>query len=517
MNKEIKNKPVVLCIMDGWGLRKNKNNNAIALANTPNYDNFIKNFSSSTLDASGKDVGLPSGQIGNSEVGHINLGCGRIILQSLPKINLGFKNKEIENNKSLNSFIKKHNKNAVVHLMGLCSSGGVHSHKNHLIEMSKILIRNKIKVRLHLFSDGRDTSPKEFGKIINNFVKALPEEIKISSLIGRYFSMDRDQRWERIKKSFDLIVHGKSEYKYNNIHDAIRSGYERGETDEFIKSSLIGNYNGIQKGDSLLMLNFRADRVRQLLLSLLSPSFNNFHRGKEYNSFKNAIGIMEYSEELNKLMDTIYISNPVKDTLGELISRAKLKQLRIAETEKYPHVTFFFNGGIEKKYPNEDRILIPSPKVSTYDMKPEMSAKLIEKKLINVIKKNFYDVIIVNFANPDMVGHTGKLDAVVKSVEIVDEAIGNIKKAIDKTEGLILLTADHGNCELMWDSKKNAPHTAHTTNKVPLILINSKKNKFTKSLKLRNGRLSDIGPTILDFLNINPSKSMTGQSLILKT
>ncbi len=517
MNTEFKNCPVVLCIMDGWGLRKNKKNNAIAIANTPNYDYFIKNYSFSTLDASGRDVGLPLGQIGNSEVGHINLGCGRVILQSLPKINLGFKNKEIENNKSLNNFIKKHNKNATIHLIGLCSSGGVHSHKNHLIEMSKILIRNKIKVRLHLFSDGRDTSPKEFGKIINDFEKVLPKEIKISSLIGRYFSMDRDQRWERVKKCFDLLVYGKSEFKYSNIHDAIQSAYKRGETDEFVKSSLIGDYNGIQKDDSLLIINFRADRVRQLLSSLLSPSFCNFNRGKGFSSFKNAIGITEYSEHLNKFMNSIYVNYPIKDTLGELISRAKLKQLRIAETEKYPHVTFFFNGGIEKKYPNEDRILIPSPKVSTYDKKPEMSAKLIEKELVNVIEKKSYDVIIVNFANPDMVGHTGNLDAVVKSVEVVDEAIGNLKKAIDKTNGLILLTADHGNCEMMWDSKKKAPHTAHTTNKVPLILINSKQNKLNEHIKLKNGRLSDIGPTILDFLQIPQSKAMTGQSLIFKS
>ncbi len=516
MKNKLKTKPIVLCIMDGWGLRKSKDNNAVALANTPNYDYFSKNFSFSKLTASGKDVGLPAGQIGNSEVGHTNLGCGRIVLQSLPKINSAFKNKEIVKNKSLLSFIKKHKKNNTIHLIGLCSSGGVHSHKNHLIEISKILVKNKLKINLHLFSDGRDTSPKEFGNIINSFVKKLPKEIQISSLIGRHYAMDRDQRWERIKKSFDLIIYGKSEYKYLNIIDAIKSAYKRGETDEFIKSSIIGEYSGVKSGDSLLMMNFRSDRVRELLLSLLSPSFKSFDRGSRGNFFKNALGITEYSDELNKLMKSILVKRPVNDTLGEIISKANLKQLRIAETEKYAHVTFFFNGGKEKQYPNEDRILIPSPKVTTYDMKPEMSAKLIENKLVNVIQKKIYDVIIVNFANPDMVGHTGNLEAVIKSVETIDKAIGNLKKAIDETNGIILLTSDHGNCELMWNNKKKSPHTAHTTNKVPLILINSRQNECLNSLKLKDGKLCDIGPTILDFLKLTPSKAMSGKSLIFK-
>ncbi len=510
------NKPVVLCIMDGWGLNSNKKNNAVALAKKPNYDYFLNNFPHSKLEASGKFVGLPKGQIGNSEVGHMNLGSGRVILQSLPKINLAFKQKIIDKNENFVQFLKNHPEKKTIHVLGLFSNGGVHSHKDHIIKISKILSKKEKRFCLHLFSDGRDSSPYELGENIKSLIKVLPSQSKICTLIGRYYSMDRDNRWERIKKCYDLIVEGRSDYKYNNILDATKSAYKRKETDEFISPTIVGKYDGVKDGDSLLIVNFRSDRVRQLLDSLLNPKFKHFQRIKKKIPFKNSIGMWEYSERLNKFMKSIFKNEILKDTLGEIISKSGLSQLRLAETEKYPHVTFFFNGGNEKKYINEDRIMIPSPKVATYDLKPEMSAKKIEQKLVFSIKNHKYDLIIVNFANPDMVGHTGNLASAIKAVEAVDNSIGNLKKAIDKTNGIILLTADHGNCEVMWDDTKGFPHTAHTTNKVPLILINSKKNRNFDKVILKDGKLANIASTVLEILKIPTPKNLESYSLISK-
>ena len=510
------NKPVVLCIMDGWGLNHKKKNNAVALAKKPNYDYFLNNFPNSKLQASGRFVGLPEGQIGNSEVGHMNLGSGRVILQSLPKINFAFKQKTIEKNKNFVQFLKNHPDNKTIHVLGLFSDGGVHSHKDHIIEISKLLSKNKKNFCLHLFSDGRDASPYELGENIKSLAKDLPSFGKICTLIGRYYSMDRDNRWERIKKCYDLIVEGRSDYKFNNIIDATKSAYKRKETDEFISPTIVGEYTGVNNGDSLLIVNFRSDRVRQLLDSLLNPDFKHFEREKKLIPFKNSIGMWEYSEKLNKFMKCIFKNEVLKDTLGEVISKSGLSQLRLAETEKYAHVTFFFNGGNEKKYINEDRIMIPSPRISTYDLKPEMSAKKIEEKLVFSIKNHKYDLIIVNFANPDMVGHTGNLASAIKAVETVDSSIGNLKKAIDKTHGVILLTADHGNCEIMWDEKKNSPHTAHTANTVPLILISSKKNNNFNKVILKDGKLANIASTILEILELPPQKYMESYSLISK-
>ncbi len=516
MNSKLTNKPLILCIMDGWGLRKEKKSNAIKLAKTLNYDYFLKNFQNCELDASGLNVGLPKNQIGNSEVGHMNIGAGRVILQTLPKINLAFENNEIISNKNLNNFVRKHSKNNTIHILGLCSSGGVHSHKDHIIKISNILCKKNLDIALHLFSDGRDVSPHEFGSIIGSISKELNPKIKISSLIGRFFAMDRDKRWERTKKSYDLIVEGKYDFKFENIKNAIDAAYSRKETDEFISPTIIGNYKGVKNNDSILILNFRADRVRQLLDSLLNPSFNHFKRNRANVLFENVLGLTEYSNKLKPFIKSIFKNENIKDTLGEIISKYGLLQLRLAETEKYPHVTYFFNGGIEQKFKNEDRTLIPSPKVKTYDLKPEMSAKEIEKKLVLSIKKNVYDLIIVNFANPDMVGHTGNLSACIKSVEAVDQSIGKIKKAIDQTNGIILITSDHGNCELMWDERKKTIHTAHTTNKVPFILVNSIKNNNFFDINLRDGKLADIAPTILKILDLNVPKKMNGQSLIFK-
>ena len=504
-----KRAPIILCIMDGWGINKDINHNAVAQAKTPNVDNLSKTYPFSTLEASGEYVGLPVDQVGNSEVGHMNLGSGRVVIQTLPRINQAFENNEIKLNKNFNEFTKIHNQNNTVHLLGLCSDGGVHSHMNHIISISKLLDKKNIKTVIHIFSDGRDSSPLQIGDIIKQFEKSLPKSIKIVSLIGRYFSMDRDNRWDRIKKSFDLITYGTHERKSENISSAIKLAYENGETDEFISPTVIGDYSGIQNGDSLLMVNFRSDRVRELLTSFLDPNFNEFEKKSNTPFFSNSLGMTEYSEKISSYMKSIFLSNKIQDTLGEIISKNNLKQLRLAETEKYPHVTFFFNGGKETVLPGETRVMIPSPKVSTYDQKPEMSAHQVEAELIKAIELGIYDLIIINFANPDMVGHTGNLNAAIIAVETIDKAIGNVKKALDKTNGIMLITADHGNCEVMIHEKTKTPHTAHTCNKVPLILI-SKNNNF----KLKNGKLADIAPTILDLLKIEKPISMNGKSLL---
>ena len=509
--KDKQKKPIVLCIMDGWGINKNTENNAVALANTPNVDFLTKTFPYSTLDASGEDVGLPIGQVGNSEVGHMNLGSGRVVLQTLPKINNAFDNSEIEKNNNFQNFLSNHNKNKTVHLLGLCSDGGVHSHSSHMIKMSKLLEKNNCKTCIHIFSDGRDCSPKQLGQHIKKFEMSLPKNIKVTSLVGRYYSMDRDNRWERVKKAFDLIVSGKYDRKFSNISEGIEEAYKNNETDEFISPTLIGNYKGFEDGDSLIMLNFRADRVRELLTALLDPTFREFKKDVNTPILSNNLGMTEYSTKLSKFMNSIFVKDNIKDTLGEVISKANLKQLRLAETEKYPHVTFFFNGGEETVYSGETRVMIPSPKISTYDLKPEMSAKKVETKLISSIKNKTYDLIIINFANPDMVGHTGDLKAAIKAVETVDSAIGNIKDTIIKCDGLMLLTADHGNCEIMFDQITNLPHTSHTCNKVPLILISKNKN-----YKLRDGRLADIAPTILELISIKSPENMNGKSLLVK-
>ena len=506
-----KEQTVVLCIMDGWGINKNNDHNAVALANTPNVDHLTNTYPHSTLDASGEHVGLPLGQVGNSEVGHMNLGSGRVIVQTLPKINNAFKNDEIRHHKNFVKFISQHKKEKTVHLLALCSDGGVHSHLDHIIEISKLLDEYNITCLLHIFSDGRDSSPKQFGSIIEKFEASLPKNIKIGTLIGRYYAMDRDNRWDRIKKSYDLIAYGKHERKANNISSAVGLAYKNNETDEFISPTLIGNYSGIKTDDSLMMINFRADRVRELLSALLNPNFNKFKKIDNSPLITNSLGMTEYSKEISSFMKSIFVRDEIKDTLGDIISKANLKQLRLAETEKYPHVTFFFNGGSETVCEGETRIMIPSPKIPTYDLKPEMSAEEVEFQLIKAIKNNKFDLIIINFANPDMVGHTGNLNAAIKAVERVDKAIGNIIDALDETKSIMLLTADHGNCEIMLDSKTQTPHTSHTCNKVPLIMISPEED-----FKLKDGKLADIAPTILEIMSLDIPIAMNGKSLLVK-
>lgn len=508
MNKT-QNKPVVLCIMDGWGIDKKSEFNAVELAQTPNFDYLSKNYPYSTLDASGEAVGLPKGQVGNSEVGHMNLGSGRVVLQTLPKIDRAFSDDQIKTNKNFQNFLSNHKKDKTVHLLGLCSDGGVHSHCNHIIGMAKLLHEKNLKTVLHIFSDGRDSSPKQLGYLIKEFESQLPKSINIVTLVGRYFAMDRDNRWDRVKKSFDLIAYGKYTRKEDDVSTAIRKAYESNETDEFVSPTVIGDYKGISEGDSLMMINFRADRVRELLMPFINPGFDKFSKTINTPVLTNNLGMTEYSTEISKFMDSIFTSEEIQNTLGEIVSKENLKQLRLAETEKYPHVTFFFNGGKETVYPGETRVMVPSPKVATYDLKPEMSASQVEFELIKALKSKKYNLIIVNFANPDMVGHTGDLKATIKAVETVDKCVGNIKTTLDSLNGIMLLTADHGNSETMIDTETKMPHTSHTCNKVPLILISQ-----NSDLKLKNGKLADIGPTILELMSIESPSSMNGESLL---
>ena len=340
MNKT-QNRPVVLCIMDGWGLDKKSEFNAVELAQTPNFDYLSKNYPYSTLDASGEAVGLPKGQVGNSEVGHMNLGSGRVVLQTLPKIDRAFSDDQIKTNKNFQNFLSNHKKDKTVHLLGLCSDGGVHSHCNHIIGMAKLLHEKNLKTVLHIFSDGRDSSPKQLGHLIKEFESKLPKSIKIVTLVGRYFAMDRDNRWDRVKKSFDLIAYGKYRRKEDDVSTAIRKAYESNETDEFISPTVIGDYKGISEGDSLMMINFRADRVRELLMPFINPGFDKFSKTINTPVLTNNLGMTEYSTEISKFMDSIFTSEEIQNTLGEIVSKENLKQLRLAETEKYPHVTFF--------------------------------------------------------------------------------------------------------------------------------------------------------------------------------
>lgn len=503
-------KPLILIIMDGFGLKDPKDN-AIAAANTPNLDYLFKKYPTTKISASGLAVGLPEGQMGNSEVGHTNIGAGRVVYQDLTRISKSIKDGDFFKNEALLSAIEHSKKNnSSLHIMGLLSPGGVHSHTEHLYALLDLIKNHNFKnVFIHAFLDGRDTPPKSGEKYLKELLDKINETKvgKITTICGRYYAMDRDNRWDRVKKSYDAMVCAKGK-KFSNPIYAIKDSYLNNITDEFFVPCIIGENGTINDNDSIIFFNFRPDRARQITKSIVSKDFNSFERHKVLRNIK-FVCLTEYDKELSSLVDVAFKPETLKNTLGEYISSFGLKQLRIAETEKYAHVTFFFNGGIEKEYPLEDRILIPSPKVATYDLQPEMSANLITEKVIEEIEKNKYDLIILNFANCDMVGHTGNFKATVKAVECVDLCV---KKVIDKIlsfDGYAIITADHGNADKMRDSHGN-PFTAHTTNPVPLCFAGC-------NFQLKpNGKLSDISPSILDLLNLKIPKEMTGESLIIK-
>jgi 2,3-bisphosphoglycerate-independent phosphoglycerate mutase len=502
-------KPIVLCILDGWGHREDASDNAISEANTPFLDRLIANNPHSLLETSGLAVGLPAGQMGNSEVGHMNIGSGRVIMQSLPKIDLAIEDGSLAKEPELTKFIANLKKSGgACHLLGLLSDGGVHSHQNHISALAKIISHEGIIVKIHAFTDGRDVPPASAATYVRNFQKQINGYATIATVCGRYYAMDRDNRWDRIELAYNAIVSGIGQ-AVSDIPSTIEAGYKENIFDEFVKPMVIDNYSGMNDGDGVLMVNFRSDRARQMLTALVNPAFSGFARKKTVK-FASALGMVEYSESLNKFVAAIYKSEELSGILGEIIAENGLTQLRIAETEKYAHVTFFFNGGREENFKGEDRILVPSPKVATYDELPQMSAGKVTDELVAVIKQNKFDIIVVNYANTDMVGHTGVQAAAMQAVEFIDQSLQRLFEAIDEKEGCLFITADHGNCEQMCDGDQ--PHTAHTTNPVPLIFA----GKAASGYSLNDGRLCDIAPTLLQVMGIKQPAEMTGVSLLRK-
>jgi 2,3-bisphosphoglycerate-independent phosphoglycerate mutase len=503
-------RPAVLCILDGWGWRPEKKDNAIAAAKTPNYTRLLSDSPHALLKTSGRAVGLPDGQMGNSEVGHMNIGSGRIVQQDLPRIDDAIADGTLAERPALKDLIAKTRKSGgAVHVMGLLSPGGVHSHQDHIAALAKILSQAGLRVLIHAFLDGRDTPPRSALGFLKLFETAIAscKNVEIATIAGRYYAMDRDKRWDRVEKAYDAIVDAKGE-RSQNAASAIEASYKKDVGDEFVVPVVIGNYSGVKDGDAMLFANFRADRARELSESLLNPGFKGFLRHR-VAKFSSAASMTEYSEAHKAWLSELFPPEDIRETLGEYVSELGLKQLRVAETEKYAHVTFFLNGGREVEFPGEDRALIPSPKVATYDQKPEMSAPDVIKTLETAIGSGKYDLIVVNFANPDMVGHTGIMKAAIEAVDEIDECLGRLRAAVEKAGGVLLVTADHGNIEMMKDPETGEPHTAHTTLDVPIIVVNAK-----RKVKLSDGRLADVAPTILDLMGLEKPTAMTGHSLI---
>ena len=503
-----KRRPVMLVVLDGWGWREDTANNAIRQARTPTFDRLWATCPHGFLRTSGKDVGLPPGQMGNSEVGHLNIGAGRVVMQDLPRIDDAIASGEIARMPAVIDFIATLKQSGgTCHLLGLVSPGGVHSHQNHAVALAKILTDAKIPVVVHVLTDGRDTPPQAAAGYLKTFTAALPSSVKVVTVIGRYYAMDRDKRWERVSKAYDAIVAGEGAH-FADPQAAIADAYANKVHDEFILPAVIGDYSGMKDGDGVLCFNFRADRVREILGAMLDPAFSGFTR-KRTVKVAAAVGMAQYSEELDRLMATIFPPQSFPNILGEVVANAHRTQLRMAETEKYPHVTYFLNGGREEPFDGENRIMVPSPKVATYDLQPEMSAPELTDKAVEAIKSGKYDLIVLNFANADMVGHTGSIPAAIKAVETVDTGLGKIANAIESMGGALLVTADHGNAEMMVDPATGGPHTAHTLNPVPLILMGAGNRVVVKE-----GRLADIAPTLLELMGLPKPAEMTGTSLL---
>ena len=507
-------RPVVLCILDGWGLRTESSDNAVALAETPNWDRLVATCPMTTLNASGREVGLPDGQMGNSEVGHMNLGAGRVVMQELPRIDSAVEDGSMADAKALVAMIDTLKESGgTCHLMGLMSPGGVHSHQDHMVFLARTVRAAGVPVTVHALLDGRDTPPRSGKEYVAKFLKDCDDipGLKVGVVSGRYWAMDRDKRWDRVTKAYNALVDGKGERTAPDAIAAVEQSYRENVGDEFVEPTVIDGYSGMKDGDGLLMANFRADRVRQILTALADPAFDGFARPRMVD-FAARVGMTEYSTDLREFYDVLFPPHSLNNIFGQVVSEAGLKQLRIAETEKYAHVTFFFNGGREQVYDGEERILVPSPKVATYDLQPEMSAPEVTDKVVEAIGSGRLDAIILNFANGDMVGHSGFLEAAIKAAEAVDAALGRLEAAVIAAGGALLVTADHGNCEMMRDPETGQPHTAHTLNQVPAILVNDPKGPRT----LRTGgRLADVAPTLLDLLGLPVPADMTGETLIV--
>ena len=500
--KFMTNHSVILCILDGWGNGENNQFNAIAQAYKPCWENITLQYPKSHLITHGSAVGLPDGQIGNSEVGHVNLGSGRIVLQDLCKINNEIK--YIKYNVYLLEFINKIKKNnGICHIAGLLSDGGVHSSYTHMLDIINILSDFQIQVAVHIFLDGRDTPPISAIKYISILCEHIKHlnNINIATLSGRYYAMDRDNRLDRTTKAYNAIAFANAK-RYEDPLTAVQDSYNLGITDEFILPCIIGNYQGMKPQDGFIMTNFRSDRVIQIIKMIIGDIKTDNHI-----TLDNTIGMVKYSDKIN--IPCLFPNNNIINTLGEVIANNQLHQLRIAETEKYAHVTFFFNGGKEDMFENEERIIIPSPSVATYNLTPEMSAEKVTDTIIEKIKLQKYSLIIVNYANADMVGHTGNIDATKQAITTIDQCLSKILNCIQNTNYVLVITSDHGNAEEMFDVKNNMPYTAHTLNPVPFIICN-----YSKKIRLKNGRLCDVAPTILEILNLAKPKEMTGVSLI---
>ncbi|PZQ97833.1 MAG: 2,3-bisphosphoglycerate-independent phosphoglycerate mutase [Cereibacter sphaeroides] len=502
--------PVVLCILDGWGLREASEANAPALASVPNFNRIWAECPHSTLVTFGPDVGLPTGQMGNSEVGHTNIGAGRVVAMDLGAIDLAIETGTFFRNPGLLNFIDKLKASGgTAHLMGVVSDGGVHGHILHLLAAVRALRQAGIPVVIHAVTDGRDVPPSSAEGFMAQLMAGLPEGSRVGTVTGRYFAMDRDNRWERVGRAYQAIVNAEGA-EAASAPGAVAAAYAREETDEFIAPTVIAGYNGAKNGDGFFCLNFRADRAREILMALGGPGFDQFDTGPRPH-WAAMLGMVDYSSVHDGFMTTAYPKQDIPNTLGEWVSSKGLTQFRIAETEKYPHVTFFLNGGREAPFPGETRYMAPSPKVATYDLKPEMSAAEVSDHLVHAIRDG-YDLIVVNFANPDMVGHTGDLNAAIAACEAVDHGLGRALGALEAMGGAMIVTADHGNCETMVDPVTGEPHTAHTTNPVPVIMVGGPAGAHLR----QGGRLADLAPTLLDLMQLPLPPEMTGKSLIVR-
>lgn len=508
-------KPTVLLILDGWGHREDSKDNAIANAITPTWDKLWQQAPKTLISSSGESVGLPAGQMGNSEVGHMSLGSGRIVYQSISRIDNAIANGEFFKNKvfldAIDSAVKN---NTAVHLLGLLSPGGVHSHENHFFAMIDLAAQRGAKhVYVHAFLDGRDTPPRSAKSSLAKLQNKLMEHQcgRIASIVGRYFAMDRDNRWDRVEKAYQLLTDGTADFQYTDAQEALEAAYLRGENDEFVSPSIIRadgqDRATINDGDSAIFMNFRADRARELSRAFVDPDFSEFKRSNP-PQLKYFVTATQYADNINA--PCAFLPLKVVNSFGELMEKLGKTQLRIAETEKYAHVTFFFSGGREQLYQGETRTLIPSPDVATYDLKPEMSAIEVTDKLVEAIKSNKYDTIICNYANGDMVGHTGNYEAAIKAVEALDQCLERVSEAILSVNGDCLITADHGNCEQMVDYDSGQVHTQHTTELVPLVYVGNRSLTMTPN----TGKLADVAPTMLKLMGLEQPKDMTGTPLV---
>lgn len=498
-------KPVVLCILDGWGLRDDPAGNAPLLAKTPNFDAIMQGPHAKLL-THGNDAGLPSGQMGNSEVGHTNIGAGRVVAMDLGQIELSIEDGSFPKAEALVGFIEAmRDSGGTAHLMGVLSDGGVHGHLDHIVAAANALRAADVPVVLHAITDGRDVAPSSAQVFLSELKDDLPDGVQVATVIGRYFAMDRDNRWDRVQSAYDAMVRGEGA-SADSPEDAIDIAYAAGKTDEFIPATVIAGYSGFEQGDGLFCLNFRSDRAREILAAIADPDFDGFDRTQPQLAAR--LGMVSYSDNHDAWFDTVFPKRDIQNTLGAWVAKHGLRQFRLAETEKYPHVTFFLNGGIETPAPGEDRYMPKSPSVATYDLQPEMSSSEVTAAFVNAIEDG-YDLIVTNYANPDMVGHTGDLGAAIKACEAVDAGLGKVMAALNAAGGAMIVTADHGNCETMIDPDTGGPHTAHTLNPVPVALVGGPEGAV-----LRDGRLADLAPTLLDLMGLDLPPEMTGQSLI---